>query len=275
MDVLTESASFYKSNFKYLIGFSAIYVAIETFWIFQEIILDIFMKQPTSHELIAMMGSWLVLMVGVVVVMLIFGPRLLLAIIVQINSVMNNKVVTLEQSYRETKGKYWIALGCIVLVILISELPILLLLLFDFEYFFLGLLVGSLYVAAIKSLFLMLLPLIALSQKAEGYIGRSVKLIKGNYIRVFFLYALTTSLLYFVYVVIEIQLMEISSRVAVTIFYLLILIFVFPFSQVVKVIVYRKLASEDEQEVNQEMIESHLNTEQHDDFEDEEVFYNE
>ena len=273
-EILTESASFYKNNFKYLISFSCIYVLIEAFFIAQEITLDILMHQPTSHQLIAMLGSWIIISIGVLILVLIFGPRFLLAIIVQINSVMKNKAMTLEQSYRETKGKYWVTLGCIVLVMLISGLPVLLLALLDLYNIFIGLLI-TLYVTSINALFFMLLPLIALSKNTEGYIHRAVKLIKGNYIRVFFLYALTTSLLYFVYVTVEIELVEISSRVVVGIFYLLILFFVFPFSQVVMVVVYRKLITENEPEVSQEMIESHSNAEQHDDFEQREVHYDE
>ena len=251
--ILTESASFYEGNFKYLIGFTIIYIALDAFWIALEIIRDIFRVQPTSLELIAMMGSLLIIMLGVVVLVFIFGPRFMLAIIVKINSAMNNRAMTLEQSYRETKGKYWVTLGYIILVILISELPVFLLAFFNIRSLFLELFIGFLYVTATSALFFLLLPLIALGKGTGDYLGRAVKLIKGNYFCVLFLYGLTVSLLNFIYVIVDVNLWEIPPRIALGIIYILILFFLFPFAQVVMVTVYRKLADYDEHEVSQEM----------------------
>jgi hypothetical protein len=258
MGILTESVSFYKNNFKYLIGFSFIYVIVDAIMLSQEFILHMFMEQPTSYELIVRMGSWLLLMLGLFVILLIFGPRFILAIIVLINSVIKKEAMTLEQSYKKTKGKYWIALGCIILVILISELPVVIFLL-EFENYALGLLIGTLYTTAINALFFMLLPLIALSKISEGYISGAVKLIKGHYSIAFFLYALTVSLLYLLYISVDIFLLvETSSRVILLIFYALIFLFVFPFSQVVMVVLYRNLVG-DEPEVSPEMVYLYLN----------------
>lgn len=260
MGILTESALFYKSNFKYLICFSAIYTAIGAFWIAQDITFDILMEQPTSYDFTTMMGSWLIISAGVIVIIFIFGPRFLLAINVQINSVMEKKGITLVQSYRETKGKHWVMVGCIALMVLIGVLPALLLILLDL-YDILFRLHITLYFTSIGALFFMLFPLIALSENTDDYIRRTVKLIKGNYIRVFLLSALTISLLSYVNHTVEMQLTEISSRVIWGIFYLLILFFVFPFSQVVVVVVYRKLVSENKTEASQEMIEDCINAE--------------
>ena len=267
-EIFEESALLYNKNFECFMGFTVIYVSIRAFWIALEIAFDAFRNLPTTSELITSMGSLFIFMLGVVVVMFIFGPRFLLAILVQINSIVNEKPMKLEQSYMETKGKYWIALGCIILVVLISELPILILFFFDLGNSFLELLISSIYVAAIYALFFMLLPVIALSKNTKGYIGRAVKLIRGNYLKVLFWYILTTSLLYFAYVTVEIELLEISSRIVVGIIYLLALLFIFPFSQVVRVVIYRKLADENEPEVGQEMVEGYIITEQHD-FEEE------
>jgi len=274
-EVLTESALFYKDHFKCLIGFSSIYIVIEAFLISQDIILSMFMAQPTSYQLIVMMGSWLILAIGGIVLLVIFGPRFLLAILVHINSLVNKKPLTFEQSYRETKGKYWITLGCIVLVMLISGIPALLLLLLDFNSLFISMLIAALYIAAINALFFLLLPLIALSKNNEEYISRTFQLIKGNYLNVLFLYGLTTSLLYFVYGIIDIGLMDISSRVVWGTFYLLILFFVFPLAQVVLVVVYRKLTRANDTDVCQVIVDDYLNIEPYDNLEEREVYFDE
>jgi hypothetical protein len=259
MGILTESASFYKNNFKYLIGFSFIFVIVNAFMIGQIIIMEMFMAQPASYESITIMGGWLILMVGMLVILLIFGPRFMLAIIVLINSVMKKKAMTLNQSYRETKGKYWITLGCSILVSIISVLPAMILLP-NYENYPFMLLIDTLYSTAISALFFMLLPLIALSKNSKGYIGRAVKLIKGHYSTAFFLYALTSSLPYFLYISVDNFLSaEIPSRVILLIFYALILFFVFPLSQVVMVVMYRKLAGDDAPEISQEMVDLYVN----------------
>ena len=242
-EVLLKSLEFYKKNFKYLIVFSSIYVANEAFWIVLEFVYEAFSRQHTSYVLLIQMGSWIFLMLIWAIIMIIFGPRFLLSIFVKIKAAMNGRMISLEQAYRETKGKYWIAFGCILFLFIVNELPLLILI--TLNHYFSEVLLASLYVALINSLFYLLLPLIALSKVEEiSYIGSSISLIKGNYQEIFKLYLLTTTLLFFSYSLASMVSTSMAYNVVLSMMYIILLFFIFPFSQVVVVVVYKKLTGE-------------------------------
>jgi len=216
---------FYRKNLKHLWGFSVIYAAYQGLWIVEGAMVNDFLGNA--------------LMITVIV----YGPRFLLAIIIQIDSVMKDNIISLERAHKKTKGKYWKTLGCLLLIILFGEVPRYLL--FTLNNPFVDI-VAVLYFASIGMLFYMLIPVIALSIETTGYMKRTLEMIKGNYLRIFLLYVLTTTFLSYIHLITEGFFFNTSVQSTINIFYIIAIIFVFPFSQVVAVVVYKYLAGKSE-----------------------------
>jgi len=221
---LSEAAVFYKENFKYLMGFSFIWS-----------VLMAVVNVSIRLELI-----WL-FFVGVILA-IIFLPKYFLAIMILINTLFDGNRVTLKEAYHQAEGKWWISASRAVVVGLIGGAPLMISMRVEIA---LPQIVSSLYGGIIMSLFYMLIPIIALEPLADGYLGRSTRMIKGNYLPVLILYLLTTSLWGFINSTVN-QLLagNVTALHIATTVYTLVLFFVFPFAETVIIVVYRQLAKD-------------------------------
>ena len=240
-EILYESASFYKKNILHLFSFSAIYVINELVWSSSGIMFYVFDGMEESIELVFMMATSFFLFSLWLIAMVVFGPRLILAIILFINHLMDGNRIALTQAYKETKGKYWIALGFFILIILVRDGPIILFQNLDVPY---GRLMSTLYYSCIRAVFYLLLPIIALNKKSREYLKRAIKMIKGNFLKIVLINVLIISLVPYVYNRIEWGIYGASFMFIEMNLLAIILLFVFPFAQTVNVVVYRKLAKE-------------------------------
>ena len=201
-------------------GFAAIYAVYQGLWIAEATVENEFLGNALMLTLI------------------IYGPRFLLAKIIQIDLAMKGEIISLVRAHEKTKGKYWKTFGCLVLLLLIAEVPSYLLLTLNNP---ITDIVSELYFACIGTLFYMLIPAIALSSETTGVIKRVFKMLKGNYLRVLLLYALTTTLLSYTRLIIERFSFNSLVQNTINIIFIIALFFVFPFSQIVAVVTYKML----------------------------------
>ena len=228
--VLSESASFYKGNFKNLAGIS---LAVIVFTALNQITGYAARSLFTDRPFWLTLFSFLILAVSILQIILM--PKLYMAILILIDSLLDNNKITVRQAYRQTKGKYWLMAGCSIAVALFCIPAILIT--FTKIPFASG--VSKISFALISSLFYALFPMIAIEQRKKRYIRKSVKLIKGNYFAVLAL-ALVTDTFLDVIKEVLIYIFQ-NNTITVNILYSAAYFFVYPFANIAAVIVYRRL----------------------------------
>jgi len=228
--VLSDAVVFYKGNFKFLAGLS-FFITILT------LLMQIAGYLPTDNlALMALLG--LVFLAAAILVLAVL-PKLYMAMMILINSLLDEKEMRTDEAYRQTKGKYWVLVGCSLLVGLML-IPGTLLVYFKIP--FAGP-ISSLYYAFIFSFFYVMIPMIAIEPKTSHYLSRSSQMIIDNYPAALALNLITSTLL----TVINGTLIYIFqgnnlALITVTIIYSLLYFFIYPFASTVTVIVYRQLA---------------------------------
>jgi hypothetical protein len=256
-ETLSESLLFYKKNFKYLISFSII---VTLFLGGGELLLnDFLLLMHENYSLRELLIATIVVLIGIVgiIAFIIYIPKLYLAIVILINSLFDEKKITLKDAYTQTKGKYGVALGSLVLIFIMAGFSGYIFQSWNISFPF-AFNVHILFGAFIWALYFMIWPVIALGPTEKGYLKRARQMIKGNYEKVLLLYLLTTSLLTIFFRSLAFAMGNTINALGVTFIHYLIFFFVFPFAEVVKVMVYRKLVrceiSEDEEEIIEEKI---------------------
>ena len=235
--VMSEAASFYRSNFNYIVKISLIICALQAFFL---------LRIPISPS-----PSVIVLIVILIVIwstmVLVFWPKLILAILIIINSLLDGVKITLAEAYRQAKGKYWIVLSRYLIIGVIMFVPVLIIFLMRLPY---PGAIGNIITWPILSAFYVLNPIIALEQKTTNYFSKALQKIKGNFVTALKLHFLTTTSLAIAYAVLSnVFGGRTTATVIVEIFYTLISVVVYPFAASKVVIVYRKL-SRDTQSVS-------------------------
>ena len=227
--VLSEAVSFYKVNFKYLAGISLIMCIFGAAFNMSP------MLDP--HSLLSV-GLILMLAIAALVLM----PRLFLIIVIIIDSLFDKNRVTFGEAYRQIKGKYWIILSRLFLVVVISFIPAFVLIYMEIPF---ASAIGGVCSAFIMALYYMLIPIIALEPKTKQYLKKSIQRIKGNYTAALKLYLLTTTLLGVIIATLQ-QFFAggTTPHIIAGTAYLLVFFFVFPFAETVIVIVYRQLTKD-------------------------------
>ena len=220
-EVLFESISFYRNNLKHLWGFSAIYAV--------------------CHGLMLVEHPW----IGYAFFMMVFyGPLFYLAMMAQINSLMKGERISFIQAHKRAEGNQYCAILLLLfLMMLVWHSPFILLLALNSPLMDI---VAILYTTSVGVLFYMLIPVIALSNKTIGRLKETQAIMEGNYQRISLLYALTTVLLRYIFLRIEGISFDNTIQNMIDLVYIIALFFIFPFSQVVAVMVYKKLTKEQE-----------------------------
>ena len=111
------------------------------------------------------------------VVFIVFLPRLMLATCVLANSQLDASPMTLKEAYASTKGKYWLTVGCSLLMalFLIPSIPL------SANGAAGAAIISLLYSAVINAVFYVVIPMIALEPVTGKYLRRSVAFLRGNY----------------------------------------------------------------------------------------------
>lgn len=227
--VLSEAVTFYKGNFRFLAGLSFI-IIIPT------ILIQPISFLPTDNAtLMALFG--LILLPFLIALIVVF-PKLYLAMMILIDSLLADKEMRIGEAYRQTRGKYWLLVGC-SLVVGLCLIPSIVLIFLKTP--FAGP-IGSLYQAFILSFFYVMIPLIAIEPKTSHCLSRSTQMIKGNYPAALALTLITSTFL----AVINGILQYIFQGQTIVLFligiiYALLYFFIYPFASTVTVIVYRQL----------------------------------
>ena len=247
-NILKEAVSFYKMNFRHFIIFSLI---VSFFSMSIALILETFVHLMVGdYSIVDVLIASILILLGIILLILlvIYGPKLFLAIMVLINSLFEGENITLREAYEQTQGKYWKMLGCFVVIIIVAsssgfffrswnvEIP------FDF-------IANLLFAACIWSLYYLIRPVIAFEPKAKGRLRRARILIRGNYGSILVLYLLTTTVLRIVNGSISRMLEgDFIGILLWTLIHYSLFFFVFPFAEVVTVVVYRTLKREETSE---------------------------
>jgi len=239
--VLRESADVYKSHFRHLIGASLIASLYS-------LLLESMSLYAMFKEYPALLAIFALTIVALLIVALFILPKNTMAIIVLINSFFTEKQLTYRESYRRTKGKYWVMAESLVPMTLLMILPV-----FAFRFVNLNSLSVSLfnaiYSAVISSIFYPIWPMIALETKSYQYLGKASKLIKGNFPAAFVLTLITTTLLTALRAVAAYFLNSYPIGLLISkIVYVIAYFFMFSFLNIVLVIVYRQLPKQNQTE---------------------------
>ena len=239
--VLSESASFYKENFKNLMGISFMV------FIFTASVQVMGHMQTMLKGYLLWLLLFILVMLAVEILVIIFFPRLFLSMLVLINSLLDKNKMTMKEAYRQTKGKYWLMVGCSALIAL-CYIPGIVLVLYTKIPF--AALINSIYIAFITSLYYTVLPMIAIEPRTGRYLRRSIQMIKGNYISVLILTLITTTILAAINgVMTYIFQGKPTGLLVIGAIYKIVYFFVYPFSSTVTVIAYRYLKGSQKQDI--------------------------
>lgn len=231
--VLSESVSFYKENFKNIIGISFI------MFVFMAIMQAVGYTQIMITEHPSWLWSYIIAIYAILILAIIVMPKLYLAMPILINSLLGESKLTTKQAYRLTKGKYWLMVGCSLLVGLFYVPPVMVTLYAEIPF---ATVIRQIYVAFIAVLFYTLFPMIAIEPRTDRYLRRSIKLVKGNYIEVLILNFVTVTLLTVINGALTYILQgKTTALLIVDVAYAIVYFFVYPLASTVNVIVYRKL----------------------------------
>ncbi|OQB12018.1 MAG: hypothetical protein BWY15_02338 [Firmicutes bacterium ADurb.Bin193] len=175
---------------------------------------------------------------AVMIVYIIVGPKLFLGMQIFINSILDKKAISFGETYRQTRGKYWLLIGYSFFIALWFT-PYIALIFLKIPY---ASVIGAIYVGFIVAYYYTIMPSIAIEAKTNHYITKNAELIKGNYLNILMLVLLTTT----TYSVIYGLLASLFQGRATEMFILgianaFISMFTYPFISIVSVIVYRKL----------------------------------
>jgi len=236
--ILSESVSFYKGNFKNLIGLSFVILIYTILMLSMEYTPTIL----TNHT------SWLLLYIfiifGLLIPMMILLPKIYLAIPILIDALLGENKLTTIQAYRQTKGKYWLMVWCSLLVGILY-VPLMALTLYAKIPFAAP--INQIYISFIAPLFYTLIPMIAIEPRTNRYLRKSIKMIKGNYINVFILNSITLTLITAIHGTLS---YIFQGKTAVLLIfnmvYAIAYFFIYPFASTVTVIVYRQLRGSQE-----------------------------
>ena len=232
--VLSESVSFYKENFRNFIGISFVVFVFMAFMQAMGFTLDILTNSPLQWLLL-----FFLLMYGILIPAIIILPKVYLAMPILINSLLGENKLTTKQAYHLTKGKYWLMIGCSLLVGILYVPPMVIMIYAKIPF---AAVISSIYTAFITSLFYTLFPMIAIEPRTDRYLRKSINMIKGNYIEVLILTFITATLLAVINGALRYILQgKTTELLIVGMVYAIVCFFVYPFTSTVTVIVYRQL----------------------------------
>lgn len=197
-DTLSEALSLYLKDFKYYIGVMAFFFAYNAFSAVYLYLITPAMNivMEDMNNIISTVGSGMIsedalmkisesavpmmsyslVAIAVSIVIIIFSPRMTLSTSVLANSQLEGAPEKLGAAYRATKGKYWLTVGCMLLVA-ICKFPAALLSNGSVS----TMLISVLFTAVINALFYVLMPMIALEPITGKYLRRSVSTMRGNF----------------------------------------------------------------------------------------------
>ena len=235
--VLPEAFSVYTKNFKSLAVIS-FFMALFTVAFTAVNLVQRYMTYTNEKEALVAMGLSLV-MTAVLILVIVFMPKLYLSMPILINSLFYKKSLSVGEAYRQTRGKYWTYVGysflmglCAMpaLVLSLSKIP------------FISLLI-PLNTSLVNALFYTLIPMIAIEPTTVNCLKKSVGLIKGNYLPVLALVLITTTAVALIERIFTALFAgEFIALLIIGLVHAVVYFFVFPFSNIVSVIVYKQLS---------------------------------
>ena len=222
--VLSEAMNYWRRYFKKL-------AMISFFMFLLNVLVYVFPHIPPEGALLGLVLVAAVIFMGI----FIFLPKHYMAVRILFYSTMCGNEITTRQAYRQTKGKYWRWVGYILIIML--PMFVLLLVRMPFAH-----IISTIYVALASTFLYALSPMIAIEDKPNISLKKSIKMIKGNYLPILVIVIITVSLLSVIsrifYSVFE------TETVAYLIFgmsYAIAYFFIFPFIAITEVIVYAQL----------------------------------
>ena len=172
------------------------------------------------------------------VVFIVFLPRLMLATCVLANSQLDASPMTLKEAYASTKGKYWLTVGCSLLMalFLIPSIPL------SANGAAGAAIISLLYSAVINAVFYVVIPMIALEPVTGKYLRRSVAFLRGNYWESLALNLILVTALSLIYYILATGFGDNSQALLVIgLAYSLLAGLLVPMRYICAVLVYRKL----------------------------------
>jgi len=237
-EILTESWAFYRANF----GKLTVYAAI-LFLGMSLSNLNTYLNATMFYET----AVWRVFssLIILVVMWIVIAPKFFMAIYIYINSLSDGEDISFKQAYRRTKGLYWWYVGTALILGLIA-LPFVIILILIFG------LPGSAInnpaffmlpaMAIFTAVFYLVFPSVALSDVGDGLIRKSLRLVRGNILRILALVLLTSTIIALPYNILFNQFVDSPlTQLKFATGLALVNIFVSTFADVVRITVYRKL----------------------------------
>ena len=164
--------------------------------------------------------------------------KLLLGFYIYIDSLIDKNKVRFSDAYRQTKGKFWLAVRCAFLVSLLF-VPYLVVNLTNIPV---NQLFSLIYSAVVSSLVYVLYPMIAIEPRTDQYLRKSIQMVRGNFFAVFVFTFTTTTFLTTVSDTLAYFFSDTINDILITeMIYALVYFFITSFSSTLNVVVYRKL----------------------------------
>ena len=236
--ILSESVSFYKGYFNKLVVIS-LSVSLVSFLVTAYTHITGY-AQTKFNDTPLMLLLFSLMMLVIMIFALVIMTKVSLAMPILINALFDKSNMTAREAFQQTRGKFWRLVGYSLVVgmlyfpfsvIIFTKIPF-------------ASAIGTIYTAFISSMFYTLFPMIAIEAKTTSYLGKSVKMIKGNYIPVLILTFVTVTTLSVINSVLTYVFQGKTTELfMIGIVYAIAYFFVYPFAGVTTVIVYRRLKS--------------------------------
>ncbi len=230
LEILLKSVAFLKTNYTKLLPFVLfmfLYNMVSIGFVY-------FGAQKGINPLMTF------LLTLVMLLMLVFYVKLILAVQIYANNILIGQEITLSSAYHLTKGKFWLYVRC-YLIIALWMIPFAAIAILKIQY---TASIVALYIHFIMALFFMLLPLIATQSKSNKYLTRSMKLIKGNYWSVWTILLITSTIFTLLYsLFVSIYEGQTTQILIIGIINAFIGLFSLPFTSIATAITYHQLTN--------------------------------
>ena len=222
--VLSEAMNYWRRYFKKL--------AMISFFMF---LLNVFVYVLFYIPLEEAPLGWVPIIVIMAFLMIIFLPKHYMAVRILFYSMMYENDMTIKQAYRQTKRKYWRWWGYLLIIIL----PALVLMIIGIPF---ANIISVIFVSFARAFIYALSPMIAIEEKPNISLKKSIKMIKGNYLPILVIVIITATSLSVVSAIFSsIFRTETIEYLVFGMAFSIAYFFIFPFVAITEVVVYAQL----------------------------------